>query len=427
MAKGDLLVRVADKETLDAVKADTTDILGKIENSLAPKRYGVKINKLDSNPDTRIEYIYDAAGMKPAKMNFAQGTFDYGDWADVFFVKNNYPAMVKYDGTEDYRLNKNDQGLKEDGTPSDIGNVDYPGNAMAVFDGSEGKGKIWLSQYEKGNYEYIIISDVKYDESYNDFAYVRENGTHADKLYYPMFAGSYDGTRLRSIAEQDTYNGANAATEVERAKANGKGWDIGSWSKRNLLNCLLTVISKSDNSQEAFGHGDANTYVDDALQNYGHIKTGTLKNKGQFFGFNDDKHEVKVFFMETWWGNSHQRIHGLINAKGKLMAKMTPPYNFEGTGYQDTGIAYVGSTSGYQKDTKMSIFGRLPVNNGGSSNTYTCDYVWWNDTYTCVALVGGYCTNGSYCGASCVALICTAGSAIWSIGASVFLEQPNVA
>ena len=64
MATGDRIY-VADKETLDKVKQDTTGILsflqdadGKFSNI---KRYGVKINKADSNPATRVTYLYDGA------------------------------------------------------------------------------------------------------------------------------------------------------------------------------------------------------------------------------------------------------------------------------------------------------------------------------------------------------------------------------
>lgn len=59
----------------------------------------MKINKNDSNPATRCTYLFDAVGMTPAAMNYSAGRFDFGDWGNVFFVKNNYPAMVKYDGS----------------------------------------------------------------------------------------------------------------------------------------------------------------------------------------------------------------------------------------------------------------------------------------------------------------------------------------
>ena len=215
MASGDLIAKVADKDTLDRTFANTNAILAAVGEEFKTqgvKRYGMKINKNDSNPATRCTYLFDAAGMTPAAMNYETGLFDIGDWGDVFFVKNNYPAMVLYDGTEDYKLDPNDHTLKADGTESDVSNVNYGGNAMSVFDGTV-DGKIWLSQFEIGNYEYIIISNAQYDGTFNDDAYVREDGSHADKLYYPMFGGSYDGTRLRSLAGQTLMYSTNAACE----------------------------------------------------------------------------------------------------------------------------------------------------------------------------------------------------------------------
>ena len=61
--------------------------------------------------------------MTPAAMNYTDGTFNYGSWGNVEFVKNNYPCMVKFDGTEDYRLNPDNYELKEDGAKSDITDI----------------------------------------------------------------------------------------------------------------------------------------------------------------------------------------------------------------------------------------------------------------------------------------------------------------
>lgn len=278
-------------------------------------------------------------------------------------------------------------------------------------------------------YKNALTSDtnVQYDESYNDDAYVREDGSHADKLYYPMFGGSYDGTRIRSLAGQTLMYNTNASTEITRAKANGNGWNIGSWSKRNLLDCMLKIMSKTDNSQTAFGQGQTSGYVNDASQNYGHLATGTLKNKGQFFGYKDTTHEVKVFYIEKWWGNRWDRINGLLMVGGEILAKMTPPYNLTGKDFEKVGITFTSSGNGYQKGTKSSRFGRIVNSIGGSSSTYTCDYFWWNAGITAVALVGGNCGGGGNCGADCLNLNLSAGVAGWYVGASVFLEQPIAA
>ena len=59
---------------------------------------------------------------------------------------------------------------------------------------------------------------------------------------------------------------------------------------------------------------------------------------------------------------------------------------------------------------------------GGSSSTYTCDYFWWNAGITAVALVGGRCDNGGDCGAACLSLDCSAGSAT-DAGVEIDAEQ----
>ena len=112
---------------------------------------------------------------------------------------------------------------------------------------------------------------------------------------------------------------------------------------------------------------------------------------------------------------------------GEILAKMTPPYNLTGKDFEKVGIAFEGSSSGWQKGTKSSKFGRIVNSTGGSSSTYTCDYFWWNAEITAVALFGGYCNDGDSCGADCLALSNSASTAYWNIGASIFLEQPIAA
>ena len=90
MASGDLIVKVADKETLDRTHANTNAILAAVEEDVRVKnivRYGMKINKADSNPTTRCTYLFDAVGMTPAAMNFTSGVFDFEMGRCVFCKK----------------------------------------------------------------------------------------------------------------------------------------------------------------------------------------------------------------------------------------------------------------------------------------------------------------------------------------------------
>lgn len=429
MATGDKIF-IADKETLDKVHANTEGILAAVQDIdgkfAGIKRYGVKINKNDSNPATRITYLYDAVGMTPAKMDFANGTFDYGDWADIWFVKDNYPCMLKYDGTEDYKLNPNDYTLKADGTESDVANEDYAGNAMSAIP------LVWISQYEFGGYEYIILCNVRYDESYHAYAHTRANGTIMNVKYISMFKGWHDGTRLRSLSGKQPMYSQTAQTEITRAAANNQNgadiWRTRSWADRNLINCLLTVIGKSDNSQAVFGQGRTSGYVADASVFYGVQVTGTLNDKGQFFGYSTTTQDVAVFHIEGWWGNQYDRIVGLIGDHGRIKVKMTPPYNLTGAGYIDTGIDLPDMRSGsYIKKTKMTEYGRIPTEGGGSASTYLCDSYWMNNEIVSIALVGGHCCFGAVYGASCLGLSCAASYTVWTSGAALSCEQPSAA
>lgn len=426
MAKGDRIY-IADKKTLDEVKANTTGILAAVQDIDSKfagiKRYGVKINKNDSNPATRVTYLYDAVGMTPAKMDFASGAFDFGDWGDIWFVKNNYPCMVKYDGTEAYKLDLNNYYMKEDGTESDVANSDYEGNAMSAIP------LVWISQYEVGNYEYIILCNVQYDSSYNAYAHTREDGTIMNVKYLAMFEGSYDGTRLRSLSGGKPMLLQTAQTEIDHAAANNQNgadiWRTRSWADRNLVNCLLAVIGKSDDSQGVFGQGNTVSYVADASVNYGILQTGTLSDKGQFFGYNTTDQQVKVFHIEGWWGNQWDRVVGLISDHGKVKVKMTPPYNMTGDGYTDTGVDLSAFTNGYVKTTTMREFGRIPTSTGGSASTYVCDYLWADAGGVAVALVGGDCVYGSVCGTACLRLNLAASSTVRTVVASLSCEQPS--
>ena len=379
------------------------------------KRYGVKIRKGDINPITRVTYLHDAVGMTPAHMDFSRGVFNFGGWADIWFVKNNYPCMLKYDGTEDYKLNPNNYALKADGTPSDIANMDYAGNAMSAIP------LVWIKQYEDAEHEYIILCEKQYDEDFHAYAHTRADESIMDVKYLAMFKGSYDGTRLRSMSGDSLVHG-RAQTEIDRAAANNQSgadiWRTRSWADRNLVNCLLTVISRSDDSQTVFGAG--NTTSGELL------KTGTLNDKGQFFGYEETDKQVKVFHIEGWWGDQWERIVGILGDYGKVKVKMIPPYNLTGEGYTDTGISWSGWNSGFIKNTVMSHLGRIP-NELEQNAKHIPDWCWFDNDNINIALVGGLCDYGANCGAAYLRLNDAASDTNWTFGAALSCEQPSAA
>lgn len=213
-------------------------------------RYGYRIKKGEGDPSARVEYLYDAVGLTPAKMDFTNGTFSYGDWADKWFVTDNKPLMLKSDGTVDYYLNPNNYALKEDGTASDVANTSYDGNAMASIP------LCYVYRYEDGEYEYEIVSDVQYDENYKAYAHTRADGTIANAFYWSMFGGSGSATKIRSLSGQSLAAKLTAENEIAGAKANGSKWYIHSWSQHELIRTLCVLMGKSTDTQSVFGNGN---------------------------------------------------------------------------------------------------------------------------------------------------------------------------
>ena len=399
-------IYLADKETLDSTHANTNAILAALEESGGEHkkavRYGIKINKSDSGKKSRVTYLYDAVGMTPAAMNYTDGTFNYGSWGNVEFVKNNYPCMVKFDGTEDYKLLATNYALKADGTTaSDAANVDYAGNAMAAFMGG------WLCQYETATDEYIIWSNVKYDAEYNAYHRTGKDGTLNAGFYRHIYTPSLVENVARSLSGCQTIGDMTAEQENEACKANGDKWGMSSWWEWNYIICLLKIMAKTDDLQTAYGIGNSRTGQP--------ATTGTLNDKGQFYGTSDFRTQVKVFHTEALWGDKWERLTKLICADGIVKVLPYGEPNFTGEGYTDV-YRYMWNDwrYGYVDKTVMTPYGRLPISFNGTSHKYAADGGAVDTEIVAVPLVGGNCNNGLNCGAY-VNLNNTAGNANWNI------------
>lgn len=399
------LMSAADKVKLDSIIFDETG--GVVTRS---GRYGIRIDKKNSDPNTRVEYIFDAQGMGPCGMDFTNGKFDYGDWADLWFVKNNKPCMLKSDGTVDYYLDPNDYTKKEDGTASDVGNPNYDGNAMAEIP------LVWVKRWQDGRYEYEVICDHQYDETYHAYAHTRADGTIADKFYFSMFGGSGNASKIRSLSGQSVSQSLTTDQQIAGATANGTGWYIHSWSQRELIRTLCVLMGKSTDTQSVFGLGNCRG----ATSASGLLATGTLKDKGQFFGYNNNN-QMKVFHIEEFWGNQWDRTAGLINDHGKIYVKMTPEGNgyrvTDTTGYTDTGLTAPAGSASYINGMHCDEHGMIPSLATGSSTTYYCDGYWTNNGQLNYLIAGACAADASALGGAFAFYVSDAPAyAYWNYG-----------
>ena len=386
------------------------------------KVYGFHINSKESDPYTAVTYLLDAVGMTPAKMDFTNNKFDYGSWENAFFMPK--PCMLKSDGTVDYYLNKNDYSKKEDGTTaSDIANVDYDGNAMMEFP------KIYLRvvpDYNDNTSASIYISNTKLD-GYTEWNYYNDAGTVKDHFYVAIYNGSKDAKgKMRSLSGQSVSKSLTRSAELDAIKLNGSGWYSHVYSDRNLINYLLILISKSLNSQAVFGQGITSS-GEDGFNAY--VTGADMNDKGLFYGYSDSTKPVKVFGIENWWGLQWNATAGLMDVNGNIKYKFTPgtqdgsaatSYNLTGEGYLDSGLTPSGTSGGYINAETFNYKGAmLPTVASGSSSTYYCDGLWFNNQATAYALYGGVAGSGGRCGSAYCALHSAVGDAWWAVGASL--------
>jgi len=375
-----------------------------------PVHFGFKIDKSVSDPSNAVIYTHDAVTMTPAGMDFANGVFDYGSWENVWFIKNARPVMLNFDGTEAYDIDPNDYSKKLDGTASDIADSTKSMNAMIAFP------TVWIKRTDDGSYNYIEISDRQLDSDFHAYAHEDANGVVKPYIYLPIYKGSMVDGKLRSISGVKPQSGTTAQQEVDAASALGTGWQIWDYTSKEMLCDLLTLISKSLDTQGKFGQGHS-TGGNSASD---FLNCGTLNDKGKFFGYSTTTSQVKCFGMEALWAERWDIELGLILDAGIYKIKEHPAYNLTGEGYTaiSTSVAQSPTSNNYIKTEVSTQFGSLPTVVGGTQSTYYCDYFYQNQSGVRVAIRGGYCDNDAYSGLRYVNVYTAASLSAWHIGAS---------
>ena len=375
--------------------------------------YGYKKAKKDSAPGARVEPLEQSVGLAKAYFDFAKGEMHWGGYAGAFFLPK--PYMAKSSGQLDYELNHDDQTKKLDGTTSDISNTAYDGNAVSVFP------TVWEYKYEDENWEYRYFCNIQLNENYTANMWTRADGSVAEWHAIAMFEGSYISSKMRSLAGQTPGVSQTAQTELTYAQANGSQWTTNAWCEWDTICGLLVLMGLSTNAQATWGYGRGGASAA--------LATGTLKDKGMFFGYSQAQstvNAVKVFYLENWWGNIWNRIQGCIAVNRSIRIKPRKPYNWTGTDFINTGLTLAGTSGGYISKTKTdNAYGTIPYEASGSEVTYECDGLWYNTSSgTYVALVGGGWSHAALLGFFCLALNNAASNTNTSIGARLSLEQP---
>ena len=380
----------------------------------------------ESIPSEKIVYRGTNEHYKPAYMDFSSDTFKYEDWANApFLLKDRLaPCVVGFDGELQYFLNPNNYKEKEDGSPSDVTNTGLDINCFVRI-------KLLFRRERKnanGDTE-IDISNIQVNDEYKPYGgFVKPDGTLREYIYLPIYRGSLINGKCRSMSGNLTpMSSQTAQNERNYCQANGAGHDMITHEDREILKDLFMLMFKTTDSQSALGQGKSNGGSDVGAC----LKSGTMDDKGLFYGSTSTAVGIKMFGMENRYASQWERVLGEVLVNGVRKVKLcqgtsdgstVEDFNFTGEGYITLSElpTITGSSGGYiSKEQTVDDIGTFPIVISGSSSTNECDGMWYNNSGTMVALRGGSSYYGASCGLFCSNLNNPASNAAWSVGSSV--------
>ena len=278
---------------------------------IEPGIYGVRVDKENSNPETRVTYIGNAVGFSPMRGN--NGNLDWGSWQNSDLIEGIKPCVLENLGSGNaqvnYYLNPDDFTQKENGS-------------SAVLNGNDGDVMIeiperWWKFTDEGTTYTVEVSDKPFDGA------------------------------------------IKMAHEIE------DGYNQASFYPLTLLQCIMIILLKSTDTQTALGRG--------RVGGAGHISTGNTDSKGMFYGSEADE-QMKFLGLEDFWGNNRWWIDGCFYDNRNIYIG-TENFNDTGNGYDDKGSYGNGDLGGYIDSVQAGNHtGFTPKGDNGSGSTYYSDY-----------------------------------------------------
>lgn len=300
--------------------------------------YTVIIDENNSNPKTSVTYSGLAEGMTPG----------WDNWKDTPLFKNIKPCVLK-NGKVQYYLKRDDRTKKENGENANLSNAN--GDVMIEF-----PEKLAYKIERKGTKLYVSVTNNPHAD--NSWSYAGFMNYTNRKTYNKMYIGAY-----QSSSDYHSKSGVLTAVSITYSsfesgfKNNGgQMWSFGSVT---LLQCLYLLIYKNLNSQTALGRGhtSGNDY---------NRTTGDTNTKKFCWGNQNDTERVVFLGLESFYGTTYTYIGGIrkdyqqniiLEHNNKTIEDTVTEYNYmkKAKGNNDLGFLNSGV-------------------NGGSENTYYCDY-----------------------------------------------------
>lgn len=283
--------------------------------------------------------------------------------------------------------------------------------------------KVHPAFVENGNVNpYIYLAAFEgslFDTSAN--AYILDNAQVAD----------FAADKLSSIAGTkpaggDTQNLTRANVRL-LAQKRGAGWEQAYAATAAASQLLMLIEYASFNMQSAIGRGNTDQTSSAANIQY----TGATVSLGNASGAVTNANGIQLISYrgeENFWGNIWTWVDGMNEENPKPfesgqagtlhVADHGFADNSKASPYKNTGIhpiqgsGYV-SAFGYSEEFDWLF---IAVEYSGNDALPVGDYAWNNNSGWRVALLGGYCNNGSAAGAFYWNLYRAASSRSWNVG-----------
>lgn len=291
-----------DKTKLDGISLEDIDYiqdgLKDINEYMIPQFiYGIKIDPNNSDPKQSVTYTDDAAGFVPLSIDQTTGKCNYGSWKN--FIDNILgvtPCLLKKDGSLISYLNPENYNRTKDGNIIDIESGSL-GQVMIRFKHlyykfSVDENKIWFQ-----------VSNKQNDSTWLDTAYASEDGIGTIKK--EMYISAYEAVQENNILQSISNKFPSVKLEFEKIQAlsNFGVFHMMNIVKKQYLTFLGYLITKSISLEDTIGNGNINGSL---------LKTGTMNDKGLFYGKSTRTDGVKLFGIENFWGNQLEYMNGII-------------------------------------------------------------------------------------------------------------------
>lgn len=386
------------------------------------KKYGFRRSRNVQSPSGRIDYIEDATDMIPVSFD-EDGTFNPGSW-NSFINSVAAPCRINLQNEIRY-FNPNNQRQWSDGTDVNWTTDGFYGESTS-FAMVEFRKYVYVKRWSDTNYDYVIFTDEKIDDTYQCYACMRPDGTYADdpKFYWGMYEGitfEQDGiTKLKSAPGNGLTLPTNATITSYETYANNLGaidssgishWHIGYKSAWDFICDLITLISKTDDAQSVFGPGRSNgnpTAPRDSSEDWAMVQSGGFVKSTSY------QNRVKIFWITNFYGNSREPLLGLIKKNATKTASnansyyyVKPAINYGGVyGYLNSDITITNKTTGL---TNMKYVATNATPSAGFIATARNDYLGFSPTAV-VSSENYYCDYMSAAYGSYKTYICTFGA-----------------